>query len=39
MRVGRKSFNLKQMAKAMMFMEEHGIKSYAELKEKGRWNF
>ena len=34
MRAGRKSFNLKQMAKAMMFMEEHGIKSYAELKEK-----
>ena len=29
-----KVFNLKQMAKAMMFMEEHGIKSYAELKEK-----
>ena len=29
-----KAFNLKQMAKAMMFMEEHGIKSYAELKEK-----
>lgn len=29
-----KVFNLKQMAKAMMFMEEHGIKSYAELKER-----
>ena len=29
-----KVFNLKQMAKAMMFMEEHGIKNYAELKEK-----
>ena len=29
-----KVFNLKQMAKAMMFMEEHGIKSYAEMKEK-----
>ena len=29
-----KVFYLKQMAKAMMFMEEHGIKSYAELKEK-----
>ena len=29
-----KVFNLKQMAKAMMFMEKHGIKSYAELKEK-----
>ena len=29
-----KVFNLKQMAKAMMFMEVHGIKSYAELKEK-----
>ena len=29
-----KLFNLKQMAKAMMFMEEHGIKSYAELKEQ-----
>ena len=29
-----KVFNLKQIAKAMMFMEEHGIKSYAELKEK-----
>ena len=29
-----KVFNLKQMAKTMMFMEEHGIKSYAELKEK-----
>ena len=29
-----KVFNLKQMAKAMMFMEEHGIKSYAELKEQ-----
>ena len=29
-----KVFNLKQMAKAMMFMEEHGIRSYAELKEK-----
>ena len=29
-----KAFNLKQMAKAMMFMEEHGIKSYSELKEK-----
>lgn len=29
-----KVFNLKQMAKAMMFMEEHGIKSYAELKGK-----
>ena len=29
-----KVFNLKQMAKAMMFMEERGIKSYAELKEK-----
>lgn len=27
-----KVFNLKQMAKAMMFMEERGIKSYAELK-------
>ena len=25
-----KVFNLKQMAKAMMFMEEHGIKNYAE---------
>lgn len=29
-----KVFNLKQMAKAMMFMEEHGIKSYEELSEK-----
>ena len=29
-----KVFNLKQMAKAMMFMEEHGIKSNVELKEK-----
>ena len=29
-----KVFNLKQMAKAMMFMEKHGIKSYAVLKEK-----
>lgn len=29
-----KVFNLKQMAKAMMFMEERGIKSYAEIKEK-----
>ncbi len=27
-------FNLKQMAKAVLFMEEHGIKSYAELHEK-----
>ena len=26
-----KVFNLKQMAKALMFMEEHGIKSYEEL--------
>lgn len=29
-----KVFHLKQKAKAMMFMEEHGIKSCAELKEK-----
>lgn len=29
-----KVFNLKQMAKALMFMEEHGIKSYEELDEK-----
>ena len=29
-----KVFNLKQMAKALMFMEEHGIKSYEELVEK-----
>ena len=29
-----KVFNLKQMAKALMFMEEHGIKSYEELSEK-----
>lgn len=29
-----KAFNLKQMAKALMFMEEHGIKSYEELTEK-----
>ena len=28
-----KVFNLKQMAKAMMFMEEHGIKSYAEYRK------
>ena len=33
-RMKAKVFNLKQMAKAMMFMEEHGIKNYAELKEK-----
>ncbi|MDO4648546.1 MAG: relaxase/mobilization nuclease domain-containing protein [Eubacteriales bacterium] len=29
-----KVFNLKQMAQAMLFMEEHGIKSYEELHEK-----
>lgn len=29
-----KVFNLEQMAKALMFMEEHGIKSYEELTEK-----
>ncbi len=29
-----KVFNLKQMAQAMLFIEEHGIKSYEELHEK-----
>lgn len=29
-----KVFNLKQMAQAMMFMQEHGIQSYEELAEK-----
>ena len=29
-----KIFNLKQMTKTLMFMEEHGIKSYEELTEK-----
>ncbi|MGN0315903.1 MAG: relaxase/mobilization nuclease domain-containing protein [Fusicatenibacter sp.] len=29
-----KVFNLKQMAQAMMFMQEHGIQSYEELTEK-----
>lgn len=29
-----KVFNLKQMAQAMMFMQEHGIKSYDELNER-----
>lgn len=29
-----KMFNLKQMAQAMLFMQEHGISSYEELYEK-----
>ncbi len=29
-----KVYNLKQMAKAMLFMEEHGISNYKELKQK-----